>query len=71
VALMLRTELFICFTHVFCFCGTHHVVECYDCVLLGIFNLVFRALVCSLLFSDASLNGGLLCFVFGRTSTSG
>jgi hypothetical protein len=67
VALIL-SYLFI-FTRVFCF--THHVVGCYDCVLLRIFNLVFRALVCSLLFSDAFANGGLLCFIFGRTSTSG
>jgi hypothetical protein len=67
---MLRTELFICvylFTHVFCFCGTHHVVGCYDCVLLRIFNLVFKALVYSLLFSDAFANGELLYFIFGRT----
>jgi hypothetical protein len=42
-----------------CFCGTHLVVGCYDCVLLRIFNLVFRALACSPLFSDAFANGGL------------
>jgi hypothetical protein len=44
--------------------------ECYDCVLLRISNLIFRALVCSLLFSDVLVNGRLLCFIFGRPSTS-
>jgi hypothetical protein len=32
-------------------------------VLLGIFNLVFRALVCSLLFSDAFATGAVGCYV--------
>jgi hypothetical protein len=65
-----QSYLFV-LTHVFCFCGTHHIVECYACVLLRIFNLVFRALVCSLIFSDAFANGGLLCFIFSRPSTGG
>jgi hypothetical protein len=62
--------VFICFyAHVL---FLWHQPRCWMLRLCAtVFNLVFRPLVCSLLFSEAFANGELLCFIFGWTTTVG